>query len=252
MKKTAFILLLLVSSLSFGQKTEIESLINQISKVEVPENFEYYFLVSKSLEQEKVDDSLQNYQIRELKMVDEEFSENFINKQPKKEIVYWKNYNLNKAKLVPNEYNYNHSLSPPQTKKIKFVKYNIDEKEYDSIVENKEPYTLIIKKKWLWNKKRIWNNTKVYAEFIENWKMDDKNNPEETVYYHFSKPVFSQNKRYALVTIFKRRRCNGNGFTALYRNDNGIWKKVMEFNQIASKSYSTHIRCEEIRMIDYE
>lgn len=226
MIKTTFISLLLISSFSFGQKSEIESLINQISEAEVPENFEYYFLVSKSLEQEKVDDSLQNYQIRELKMVDEDFSKNFIYTQPKKETINWKNYNLNKAKLVSDEYNYNHTLSPPQTKKIKFVNYNIDQKKYNGLIENKEPYTLIIKKKLLWNKKRIWNNKKLYAEFIENWKVDDKNNPEETVYYHFSKPVFSQNKRYALVNVFKKRRCNGSGFTALYRNDKGIWKKV--------------------------
>ena len=185
-------------------------------------------------------------------MVDNDYPQNFINTQPKKETVNWKNYNLNESKLVSDEYNYNHTLSPPQTKKIKFVKYNIDKKKYDSLIENKEPYTLIIKKKWLWNKNRIWNNKKLYADFVENWKMDDKNNPEETVYYHFSKPMFSENKKYAILSVFKKRRCNGNGFTGLYRNDNGIWKKVMEFNQVESKTVSTHISCEDIKMVDYE
>lgn len=251
MTRPTFILLL-ISSLSFGQKTDIEELINQVAKAEVPENFKYYYLVPKSLEQEKIDDSLQNYQIRELKIADKDFPENFVNTKPKKETANWKNYNLNKSKLVSDEYNYNNTLSPPKTKKIKFVKYNIDQNKYDSLIENKEPYTLILKKKWYWNKNRIWKNKRLYAEFIEKWKMDDKNNPEETIYYHFSKPIFSKNKRYAILTFFKQRRCNGNGFTGLYRNDNGIWKKVMEFNQIGSKSYSTHIRCEEIRMIDYE
>ncbi|TCK67234.1 hypothetical protein DFQ05_1007 [Winogradskyella wandonensis] len=243
---------MLISSLSFGQKTDIEELINQVAKAEVPENFKYYYLVPKSLEQEKIDDSLKNYQIRELKIFDKHFPEKFINTEPKKEMVNWENYNLNESKLVSDENNYNNTLSPPKTKKIKFVKYNIDQNKYDSLVDNKEPYTLILKKKWYWNKNRIWKNKRLYAEFIENWKMDDKNNPEETIYYHFSKPIFSENKRYAILSFFKQRRCNGNGFTGLYRNDHGIWKKVMEFNQISSKSYSTHIRCEEIRMIDYE
>ncbi|WP_422104029.1 hypothetical protein [Winogradskyella sp.] len=251
MTKLSFILLL-ISSLSFGQKTDIQELINQVAKAEVPENFKYYYLVPKSLEQENIYDSLQNYQIRELKMVDEDFSETFISTQSKKETVNWKNYNLNKSKLVADAHNYNNRLSPPQTKKIKFVKYNIDEKEYDSLVEYKEPYTLIIKKKWYWNKNRIWKNKRLYAKFIENWKMDDKNNPEETIYYHFSKPIFSKNKRHALLSFFKQRRCNGNGFTGLYRNDNGIWKKLIEFNQVASETVSTHIRCEQIKQIAFE
>lgn len=250
--KTLTFIFLLVTSLSFGQKSEIEELINQIAKYEVPENFEYYFLVPKSIKQKKITDSLQNYQIRELKMVDKGFPENFINSKPKSETVNWKNYNLNETKLVSEKYNYNHILSPPKTKKIKFVKYNIEQNKYDSLIENKEPYTLILKKKWYWNKNRIWKNKRLYTEFIESWKMDDKNNPEETIYYHFSKPVFSENKRYAILSFFKQRRCNGNGFTGLYRNDNGIWKKVMEFNQVASISSTSHIRCEEIRMIDYE
>ena len=84
----------------FGQKSDIENLINQVAKSEIPENFEYYYLVPKSLEQEKIDDSLQNYQIRELKMVDNDYPQNFINTQPKKETVNWKNYNLNESKLV--------------------------------------------------------------------------------------------------------------------------------------------------------
>jgi hypothetical protein len=251
MKKLTFIFLLLITSLSFGQKSDIEDLINQIAENEVPENFEYYFLVPRSFEQEKINDSLQNYQVRELKMVDKDFPEKFIYTQQKKDTIDWRNYDLEKVNYVSNEYNYNHTLSPPQTKKIKFVKYNIDNNKYDSIVDNKEPYTLIVKKKWLWNKKRIWNDKKLYDNFVQNWTIDDKNNPEETVYFHFSKPIFSENKKYALVSIFKKRRCDGIGFTSLYRNENGTWKKIMEFNQVGSKSISTHIKCEDIKMVNY-
>ncbi|MGS2727938.1 hypothetical protein ACU8DI_15135 [Psychroserpens sp. BH13MA-6] len=251
-KTTITFLLLSVSSIVFGQKSDIENLINQVATNEIPENFKYYYLVSKSIEQEKIDDSLQNYQIRELKIVDEDFSESFVNIQPKKETINWNNYTLNKSKIVSYESNYHNTLSPPQSKKIKFVKYNIDQNKYDSLIKNKEPYTLILKKKWHWNKTRIWKNKQLYAEFIENWKIDEKNNPEESIYYHFSKPIFSENQRYAILTFFKQGRCKGNGFTGLYRNDNGIWKKVIEFNQVESITVSTHIRCEEIRMVEYE
>ena len=77
-------------------------------------------------------------------------------------------------------------------------------------------------------------------------------NPEENVYFHFSKPLFIKNKKYALVSMFKNKRCEGDGFNALYRNDHGIWKKIIEFNRIRSKSITSHIRCEDIMTIDYE
>lgn len=252
MKQTSLLISIFLTLNLFGQNSDIENLINQVAKDEIPENFKYYFLVPKSIEQEKINDSIQNYQIRELKIVDKNFKEDFVYTEPKNDTIDWRNFKLNKVKYVSDEVYYTQILSPPQTKKVKFVRYNIDNKVYDSLVENKEPYTLIIKKKWLWSKKKIWNDKKLYADFVENWKLDDENNPEETVYYHFSKPVFSKNKKYALVFVFEKRRCVGNGFTGLYRNDNGTWKKLMEFNQVGSKTFSTHIKCEDIRMIDYE
>lgn len=252
MKQTLLAISIFTTLNLFGQKLDIEGFINQVAKDEVPENFKYYFLLPKSFEQKKITDSLQNYQIRELKMVDKDFPKNFIHTEPKTNTIDWRKFNLNKAKYVSDKLYYSHTLSPPQTKKIKFVKYNIDQKKYDSLIDNKEPYTLVIKKKWLWSKKRLWKNKKFYNNFVENWKIDDKNNPEETVYFHFSNPIFSKNKKYALVSIFKMRRCYGSGFTALYRNDNGTWGKIMEFNQVSSKTFSTHRRCIDIKMVEYD
>lgn len=236
----------------YGQKSDIENLINQVAAAEVPENFKYYFLVSKSLDQKEINDSLQNYQLRELKLADQDYKVNFIYSSSKKESISWRDYNLNKAKFVSDDADYNNYLSPPQTKKIKFVRYSIDEKDYNFLVENKEPYTLIIKKKWFWSKSKIWRDSNLNNNLIERWKADDKSNPEETVYFHFSKPIFSENKRYAILSLFKKRRCNGNGFTGFYRNDNGIWKKIMEFNQISSITSSTHLSCEELMKFEFE
>jgi len=162
MKKQAFIFLLLVSSLSFGQKAEIEDLINQISKIEIPENFEHYFLVRKSLEQTEIYDSIQNYQIRELKMFDKQFQPNILYKKFT-ETTDWKNYELKNMQYVSNEFI--NPTSPPRSKNVRFVKYNINQKKYDSLFENKKPHTLIVKKKWIWNKNRIWKNKNSMKNF---------------------------------------------------------------------------------------
>ncbi|MFD1064118.1 hypothetical protein ACFQ1Q_12745 [Winogradskyella litorisediminis] len=248
MKQNLFIISFLLTVNVFGQKSDIEILINQIAKQEVPKHFDYYYLVPKSLEQRKVKDSLQNYEINELQRIDKNFPQKFINTKPKNEIVSWQKYSLENAKLVSVEYDYYKTLAPPNTKRIKFVRYNIEDKELDSLIENKEPYSLIVKKKWLWSKNRIWKNKKYYDEVINIWKTDDINNPEQTVYFHFSKPIFSKNKKYALVSVLKSRRCSGSGFTALYRNDKDIWNKVKKFNRYETKSSSSHIPCEDIRM----
>lgn len=250
MKNTAFILMLLVSSLSFGQKSKIAGLINQISNNEVPENFEYYFLVSRSLEQPKIYDSIQNYQIIGLTMSDKDFPENLIYKQSE-EITDWKEYDLKNSKYVFNKYNYQ-TTSPPTSKNVRFVKYNIGQKEYDSLTKNREPHTLIVKKKWHWNKNRIWKNEKFHKELINAWKLDEEQNKEEKIYFQFSKPIFSKDLKYARISIFKNRRCNGNGVTAIYRNDNGTWKKLIEYNQVASVVSMSHSRCGDISISYYE
>ena len=247
MQRIILIILFFISTNIFGQKAEIEDLINQIAKTEIPSNFEYYFIVSKSFEQPKIYDSIQNYLIRELRMSDIDFPINLIY-ELNEEIADWKKYDLKNSKYVINEYSYP-TTSPPTSKIVQFVKYNIDQREYDSLIQNKKPHTLIVKKKWFWSKRKIWKNKKFHDELIKAWKIDEEKNIEEKVYFQFSKPIFSKDKKYAKVSIFKRRRCNGNGFTALYKNENGIWKKQIEFNELASVVSMTHSNCGDISIL---
>jgi len=249
MRYSINILLLIFTLSCFGQKTEIESLVNQIAYQEIPENFKFYYLVQKSLPQPEVLDSISLYRKTTLLRQDLNFPLEFINEK-NNENVDWEKYDLKKVKYVINEYNYQ-TTSPPTSKKVKFVKYNIDQEEFDSLIDSKKPHTLIVKKKWLWNKKRIWKNKKFYNELVKAWKLDKKQNREEKIYFQFSKPIFSKDKQYAKVSIFKSRRCNGNGFTAIYKNNNGIWKKLTEYNQVASETTSTHVRCGDIA-VTYE
>lgn len=244
MRKIFFIYFLIITSCSFGQKAEIENLINQIAVNEVPEKFEYYFLVPKSMEQPKIYDSLQNHRIRELGILDKEFPLNLIYEQSK-ENTDWKNYDLKKIKYVINEYNYQ-TTAPPIRKNVQFVTYNIDQSKFDSLIRNKKPSILIIKKKWYWNKKRIWSNKKFYNELVKAWKMDKKQNIEDKVYFQFSKPIFSKDRKYAKVSISINRRCSGDTFTALYSNDKGLWKKLIQYNHLKSVVSTTHSKCEEI------
>lgn len=257
MQKPIFIILFLASLNVYGQKSEIEDLINQIANNEVPEDFEYYFLVPKSLEQPKIYDSLQNFQIKEsgipgldfpLKLND--FPLNLIY-STSEEMTNWKNYDLKNVRYVSDEYIY--QTSPPRSKTVRFVKYNIDQDEYDSLMQNKKSHTLLVRKKWFWNKNRIWDNPKFHNELVKAWKIDEEQNVEEKVYFHFSKPVFSKNKKYARVSVFKNKRCKGRGFTAIYeKQDNGIWKKIIEYNRLVSGVISSHIKCEEGIMINYK
>ena len=232
----------------FGQNSDIENLINQIAKSEVPENFDYYYLVPKSLEQPKIFDSIQNIQILKLKIKDHNFPTNLLYKEFN-ETTDWKDYDLQNVRFVSSDYI---NLISPPSKNVRFVKYNIEPQKYECIVKNKKPHTLIVKKKLFWNKNRIWENKKFYNELVNAWKIDMKMNMEEKIFFLFSKPFFFENNKYARITIWINRRCNGNGFTALYWNNNGTWEKLIEYNQIAIKNNGTHSKCEEISITHYE
>jgi hypothetical protein len=242
MKQFLFFLSIVVCLPLFGQKSNTEDLIDQIAAQEVPESFEYYWLVPESLEQPRINDSIHKYLYRGFIMEDENFPiQLFYAKQV--ETVNWKNYSLENAHFVSHPHP---NPSPPGGKNIQFVKYTISQNEYDSLVETKKPYTILVRKKWFWKKKNIWKNKKFHNEIKKAWKIDDEKHREDYVYYQFSKPLFSEDGKYAQVSVDKRWRCGGHGFTALYRNDNGIWKKLLEYNPLVTKVITTHARCGEI------
>jgi len=230
MKQILFIVLILYNLNFFGQNSDIENFINQVAKIEVPENYEYYYLIPKSLEKSVIHDSLQNYQIRELKISDKDFPTNIIYKELV-ETIDWKNYNLQNVRYVSSEYK--NPISPLENKNVQFVEYKIEAKVYDSLVRNNEENSLLVKKKWFWNKSRIWKNKKFYKELVTASNIDYKINYEKEIFFQFSKPLFSEDKKYARITICKNRSFNGNGFTAIYKNDNGIWIKLIEYNRFA-------------------
>jgi len=242
--KTILLIFAIISTLNlFRQHSDIDKLINQIAKEEIPKNFKYYYLVRSSLEHSKINDSIQNIKLQDLKKFDESFPKSLIYKECNEKID-WKNYELKNVRYVSAEFV--NPTSPPRSKKIRFVKFNIKSNKYDSLVENKEPHTLIVKKKWIWNKNKIWENKKFNEELVKAWKIDKEVNIEESIFFRFSKPIFSESKKYAIVSVWKNGSCKGNGFTALYRNENGTWEKILQYDQMESLTTVTHSKCEEM------
>ena len=254
MKFNLFIIVSIFLTLNlFGQKSEIENLINQIAYDEVPESFDYYFLVPKSLEQPKIYDSIQNYHIEEFRTKDKDTITALFYQKAENEIeVDWNNYNLEKAKCVNYKKGDYQPTSPPTRKNIQFVRYNIGQKEYDSLTKNRKPHTIVVKKKWLWRKNRFWENKKLHNELIKAWEIDEAIHKEEKFYFSFSKPLFSKDKKYARISIFINRRCDGYGFTAIYKKDNGIWKRILDYNYSSSLVMMTHASCGDILISYYD
>lgn len=244
MLKSIFIIFIILSLNVYGQKIEIEDFINQIAKIEIPKSYEYYYLVPESLDQPKIYDSIKNYHIKEFRTNDKNLITNLYY-QNNEEKVNWKDYDLEKAKFVINEFNYKRT-SPPTVKIAQFVKYNISEEKFESIFGNKKPHTVIVKKKWYWNKKRMWENPKFRQELKSAYEKDEKECLEEKVYFQFSKPIFSSKGKYARVSIFRAGRCKGRGFTAIYKKDNNIWKKLREYNMNTSIVTISHASCGDV------
>jgi hypothetical protein len=249
MKRTLFLITVFFTLNFYGQKEEIESLINQIVLKEVPKSFEYFYLVPKSLEEPEKYDSIQVGKIRELRLLGKEFPSHLIHERTG-ETVDWEKYDFNNVRFVSKE-NLGRT-SPPTSKSIVFVKYGIDRKKYDSLVDNIEPHKIVVKKKWFWNKNKYWKNKKLYKELVKAWELDEERNLEEKLYFQFSKPIFSKDKKFAKLTIRKNWRCDGTGFTRLYRNVNGKWKKLVEFNQVRTMVSMSHSRCGNVIITSYE
>lgn len=242
MKRKIFFILILFTFNISGQTKETENLINQIANDLVPDNFDYYYINPVSLK-ERINDSLQYFHLLKLKLVDKEFPIDLAY-TPYHETTNWKEYNLKNVKFPSDEYH--NKSSPPNSLEVKFIRYNIPEKTYDSLVAIKTPHTLLVKKKWYWNKNKIWTNNNFRTELYKAWEKDKKINIEEKVYFNFSKPLFSNDKKYARVSVEVIKRCNGYGFTAIYAMIKGKWKNLIEYNETKINSFSTHRKCEEI------
>ncbi|WP_291967823.1 hypothetical protein [Maribacter sp.] len=230
----------------FGQDSMTTSLVESVIDHNFPKDFEQYLLFKEGLEEPIINDSLQKYQIRELKLLDNNFPLDLIYKSNEKTID-WTNYSLKNVKyLSSNKYK---RFSPPLAKSIIFVKYNISHEKYDSILRNKKRHSIVVKKKLLWNKNKIWENKKLNEELVKAWEIDEEINEEDNIYFQISKPIFSKDYKYAKTFVFENHRCKGEGYTLLYRYHNESWKMLLRYNFVSSKIWTSHAKCGKIQIV---
>ncbi len=227
-----------------GQQTDIENLVNQIAAIEIPEDFKYYFLIPNSCKTSTINDSTQRACIHKLEQIDSYCPKKIISKKTKK-VIHWDAYELNKAVCLSKT----QQQTPPSSKTIQFVNYHINQAIYDSLLAHKQPYTLILKKKWFWNKKRISKNQTFQEILIKAWNFDEEQNQEENTYYQFSTPIFSEDQQYAKITIIENQRCTEKACLFIYKNEKGIWSKLLEFELFNTEIETQDTTCGAISII---
>lgn len=233
MKYLLIVLIFIFSHFSYCQNAEIENLINQIVKEEAPDNYKFYYLIDESLKPQKAYDTIQNYQKKELLNSDPSFPFELIT-LVNDEIIDWKKFNFEKIKFITKEFG---SRSPELVKEVYFVKYNINQSKLDQLLKDRKPQTIYVRKKWFWSKKKIWD------EVVKAYNEHENENIEEKIFFEFSNPIFSDDKKYARISISKNERCKGRGSTIIYKKDNSNWKKIIEYNEVRYVKSTSHIYC---------
>ncbi len=231
MKKILF-LLLFTFQLN-GQELDIRTIMNLVINEEVPENYSFFNLVDPNLIDRTENYSLPNSDKRELLSKYLDFPIDLII-NPKIDATKrnWTNYDLIKAKVnsefICKEIVHNES--------VLFRAKN--QKEYDSIVSKDIPnlIAIIINPKWSERK----TNSKIKKTYElhqpKNQKIEDK------VYFHFTYPIFSEEKDFFRITIFNCKRKSGKATTFIYKIENNKILQVYEYGRWTYVTTTTHTR----------
>lgn len=219
MKNFLALLLLLISSLIFSQKVETESLVNSFTKDVIPTDFEYYNLLDKSFKVDFDVDYL-NEAIEDSELKIPFFrKDDFFNSKIE---IDWNNYNLEKA----------HIFSDDKIPKFKSARYEyilvdkkISQKKFDSIIGNKKYNQIVVKVNPNWSKDK---QVKECHKELKN--LEDQVEKENRDFYSISNPIFSVDKKFAI--IYYRDCCRTNGYLYIYSNNN--WEQYLEFYRLIS------------------
>ena len=211
-----YLLFLIIPISVFSQNSDIERLVNQLVKDEIPTNFSYFNLVDSSFIIQAnfpfFEDEVK-FQISQSDIRDLNSSEFFQNR--KDTILNWNNFQIENVKIkkeheFPNFHIDSYILIPLKTEKSKL----------DSLNQNKKENEIIVPIRKFWSKKRI------NKEIQKNKYRQFENLPKEDFeYYYFSTPMFNSTKSYALISV---KRINGGSYY-IYKKQNGVWIKVLEF-----------------------
>jgi len=206
--------LLLISNLILSQKAQTESLVNSFTKDIAPKDFEYYNLLDKSFKVDFDVDYL-NESIEDSKLKVPFFKkEDFINLKPE---INWSDYNLEKA----------HVFSDDKIPKFRSAHYEyiligkkISQKKFDSIVTNKKYSQIVVKVNPNWSEGK-----KIKESHKELKNQENRIKKENRDFYSISSPIFSIDKKYAI--IYYRDCCSTNGYLYFYSDNK--WTQFLEF-----------------------
>lgn len=215
--KSFFLFLIFFNySFIFSQNSETENLVNTFSKDIIPKDFKYYNLLDKSLNMEfdvdylneAIIDSGLNEMISKFKIEDFEDIKHDTN---------WNDFHLKNAGI------YNYEKIPKFRSPVYyyvFLDSKMNQKHIDSVIEKKKYNQIIIQGNPKWSDEK--KNRKFQKEFEYRNKKIKK---EDQDFYTISNPIFSVDKKFAI--IYYSDCCSTNGY--LYSRSNDKWEQYFKF-----------------------
>lgn len=221
MKKCIYIIIVifLLPLTAIAQDTLIIGLARQVLKDNVKKEMRYFYLVDSSFITK-----INNYDAKRIK--NDHLHLRNIDlpvdlKVTDSTIIKWCDYSFENAKCVPYKDlpkfpggNWRSTISVP------YNKFK-DEKVLDSLnhLRRNEIYVPV---KW------YWTNKKIQKEIAKAWeRFESKFETEEKDFIQLSMPVFSDDKKYAVISINNL----GHGCSYIYKNINGKWIIIAEYNR---------------------
>lgn len=207
----------------YGQKSEIESVVNSALPLVVSENFKYFNLLDSGLNTEFDSYIMGKDEAESLKLQFPDFNyEEFLSlAQNDTTIVDWSDFNIKNAKVYDYE---NLPAFKTVVRNYHLVSSDISKSDIQKLTQNKHAQELIIPIKKSWNEMRIQKECEnAYSKIIKSMK------PEDKTYFWVSKPLISKNG-YAMLTLNEGTK----GATYLFKKVGNQWKNVHVFHKWSS------------------
>lgn len=213
-------LTLIFNLFCFGQKSEIESIVNSALPLVVSKNFQYFNLLESGLNTEFDSAIMTRKEAETLKAQFPDFNyEEFLSlAQNDSALVDWNNFDIKNAKVYAYE---NIPAFKSIIRNYHLVSANLSKDEIKKLIQESHPQEMIVQVKKNWDEKRIQKECEnIYSNFSKNLKAEDK------TYFWVSKPLISKNG-YAMLTVNEGTK----GATYIFKKVGNQWKKIHVFHQ---------------------
>lgn len=210
---------LILNLTCFGQKSEIESLVNSALPLIVSEDFEYFNLLDSGLNTEFDSFIMNKNEAEALRVKYPDFSyEEFLSlAQNDSAIVDWNDFNIKNARI------YSYEDIPAFKSLVRnyhLVPFGTSSKDLKNLNQSKHPHEIVVPVKKHWDQQRIQKECEnASSKYIKSMKQEDK------TYFWFSKPLISKNG-FAIITLNE----GGKGATYIFKKINNNWQNIYTFN----------------------